>query len=290
MTKEITILSGKGGTGKTTLTAAFAHLLQGRAIFADVDVDAPDLHLIFQPTILTTEELFISKKVTRDESLCTQCDLCTEKCRYQAITATEIFYHKCEGCGLCTKICPENALSLEQVLTAKLFTSTCRFGDFIHSEMMIGEGNSGRIVSAVRKQAAKIAEEKKHQYILIDGSPGIGCPVIASITGINLVVLITEPTLSGIHDIERVLELTDHFKIQTVVIINKYDINLDNTTRIEQYCLENDIPLVGKIPFDIIVPKSINAQKSIFEMPENKLTQIVTDIWSNIEKIVKKES
>ncbi|MFW9923731.1 MAG: ATP-binding protein [Candidatus Thorarchaeota archaeon] len=290
MTTEITILSGKGGTGKTTLSAAFAYLLREKAIFADVDVDAPDLHLIFQPSILDEEKLFISKKVSRDESLCTQCDLCGEKCRFQAITATEIFYHKCEGCRLCTRICPENALSLEQVLTAKLFTSTCRFGDFIHAEMMIGEGNSGRIVSAVRKQAAKIAEEKKHEFLLIDGSPGIGCPVIASITGANLVVLVTEPTLSGIHDIERVLDLTDHFHVPTVVIINKYDINHENTTKIEQYCLENNIPLVGKIPFDIIVPKSINAQKTIFEMPENKISQAVTDIWHNIEKIVKKET
>lgn len=282
MIKEIVILSGKGGTGKTTLTAAFASLIKDKAVYVDVDVDAPDLHLLFKPDILDVEELFISKKVVRDENLCTRCNLCGEVCRYNAITATEFFYHKCEGCGLCVHICPEKALSLEKVLTAELFTSTSRFGDFIHAEMMIGEGNSGRIVSALRKKAIEIAKTKKNDIILIDGSPGIGCPVIASITGATLIVIITEPTLSGMHDVERVLSLANHFHIKCVVCINKYDINLANTTKIEDFCLENKVPIIGKIPFDVVVPKSINAQKSVFEMPANPISNESITIWSKI--------
>lgn len=282
MVKQITILSGKGGTGKTTVTSALAFLARDISIFVDADVDAPDLHLILHPDIIEEEELFISKKAVRDFDLCTQCDLCGEKCRYSAINATEFFYHKCEGCGLCTRICPENALKLESVLSAKLFESACRFGNFVHAEMSIGEGSSGRIVDAVRKKTEKIANEKNLDYIIIDGSPGIGCPVIASITGVDLVLIVVEPTLSGIHDLERVLEIADHFKVTAVVCINKYDLNRDNTTKIEQFCDEEGIEIVGKIPFNDIVPKSIIQGKSVFEMSKNAVAFEIDKIWNKI--------
>ncbi|HUU78138.1 MAG TPA: ATP-binding protein [candidate division Zixibacteria bacterium] len=279
MAKEITIISGKGGTGKTTLTAGLAYLLKKKAIFADADVDAPDLHLILHPTIRNLEDLFISKKAIRNDDLCTQCNLCGEKCRYGAITAFDFNYYKCEGCGLCTHICPENALTMEKVLSAKLFQSSSRFGDFVHVEMSIGEGSSGRIVDAVRKRAKRLAEEQNIDYVIIDGSPGIGCPVIASITGVSLVLIVVEPTLSGIHDLERVLEVTQHFKVPAMVCINKYDLNLQNSSQIENFCKSNKITIAGKIPYNDIVPESIIAGKSVFELPENVVSNAIRNIW-----------
>lgn len=288
MAKQITIVSGKGGTGKTTFTAAVASLTKGKTVFADADVDAPDLHLILKPKIITEEELKISKKAFRNEDLCTRCNLCGEACRYDAIDAYNFHSYKCEGCGLCTRICPEGALTLKQVLSANLFVSDTRFGDLVHVEMVIGEGSSGRIVDAVRKRALKIAEEKELNYVIIDGPPGIGCPLISSITGTDLVIAIIEPTLSGIHDLERVLDLVNHFQIKMGVIINKFDINLDNTRQIEEYCKKRNIPLVGKISFNKIVPKSIIAQKTIFEMSDNPIKKEISETWENIETLITK--
>ncbi|MHA1125389.1 MAG: ATP-binding protein [Candidatus Heimdallarchaeota archaeon] len=286
MTKEITIISGKGGTGKTTFTAALAYLVKNKAVMADADVDAPDLHLILNPTNKIEEKLYISKKVVRDEEKCTKCNLCEEACRFNAINATEINLYKCEGCGLCTHICPEEALTLESVFSADLYQTTSRFGDFVYVKMAIGEGSSGRIVDAVRKKAQKIAKEKTLDYIIVDGSPGIGCPVIASITGVDLAIIVVEPTLSGIHDLERVIGVTKHFKVKPVVCINKWDISEKNTNEIISYCKENNIELVGKIPFNDIVTKSIVQHKTIFDMPKNNVSEEIRKIWSKIEEIV----
>ncbi|NHJ47704.1 MAG: AAA family ATPase [Asgard group archaeon] len=286
MAKQITIISGKGGTGKTTFSAGLAYLANGKAVLADADVDAPDLHLLLNPDKKSEEELKISKKVTRIEDKCTKCGICEDACRYGAITTEAINYFKCEGCGLCTHICPENALELEEIFSAKLFNSNTRFGPFVHVEMAIGEGTSGRIVSAVRKQAQKIADEQSLDYIIVDGSPGIGCPVIASITGVDLTVIIVEPTLSGIHDLERVIGITNHFNVKPTVCINKYDINIENSDEIISYCEENNIQLIGKIPFNDIVPKSIVQNKTIFEVKENVVAEEIRNIWNNIQKIL----
>ncbi|NHJ85403.1 MAG: (4Fe-4S)-binding protein [Asgard group archaeon] len=287
MVKQITIISGKGGTGKTTVTAGLAFLAKGKAVYADADVDAPDLHLILKPTIEKEDELFISQKAIRDEDLCTKCNICGEACRYGAITADDFFYHKCEGCGLCINLCPENVLTLKKVLSAKAYQSKTRYGSFVHAVMEIGEGSSGRVVDEIRKQARDIARKENKEYILVDGSPGIGCPVIASITGVDLVLIVVEPTLSGIHDLERVIGVADHFKTKSMVCINKYDLNKENTAKIEKYCKENDILIGGKIPFDEIVPKSIIEGKSVFEMPENSVSKKLTKIWENIETAIK---
>jgi len=284
MPKQITIISGKGGTGKTTLTSSLAFLASGTAVFADADVDAPDLHLILHPTVIAEDELFISKKVKRDEEKCTKCNLCGEVCEFKAINSSDLNYFKCEGCGLCVHMCPEKALHLESIFSAKIFESKTRFGFFVHAEMAIGEGTSGRIVDQIRQKARKIAEQQNKDYIIIDGSPGIGCPVIASITGVDLACIIVEPTLSGIHDLERIFQVTQHFKVKSVVCINKYDLNKHNSDNIIQFCNENNIKVVGKIPFNEIVPESIIQGKSTFELPENPVSDQITKIWENIRK------
>jgi MinD superfamily P-loop ATPase len=285
MFKQITVISGKGGTGKTTLASSFAFLTRGKAIFADADVDAPDLHLILHPTIISEEKLYISKKVKRNEEKCIKCNKCGEICEFKAITANELIYFKCEGCGLCVHICPEKALSMEPILSATIFESQTRFGPFVHAEMTIGEGTSGRIVDQIRQKARKIAEQKKLDYVIVDGSPGIGCPVIASITGVDLACIIVEPTLSGIHDLERIFGVAQHFKVESVVCINKFDINTTNTNNIVKFCKKNNIVVVGIIPFNDIVPKSIIQGKSTFELEENTVSKEIAKIWENIKAI-----
>lgn len=287
MPKQITIISGKGGTGKTIFTAGLAYLTQGKAVLADADVDAPDLHLILKPEIQSKEKLMISKKVKRDEEKCTRCGLCEASCRYQAITSNTIYYFKCEGCGLCTHICPEEALKLEQVFSANLYQSDTRFGPFVHVDMAIGEGSSGMIVTEVRKRAQSIGKEQALDYVIVDGSPGIGCPVIASITGIDLAVILIEPTLSGLHDLERVIGISEHFKVKPVVCINKYDLNLKITNDIISYCKELNVEVVGKMSFDEIVPQSIVDSKSVFEVKANKVADEIKNIWENIQGILK---
>jgi MinD superfamily P-loop ATPase len=286
MPKQITIISGKGGTGKTTISAGLAYLANSTAVLADADVDAPDLHLILKPEIKSKEELRISKKVVRFEDKCTKCGMCEEACRYNAITIDQIHYFKCEGCGLCTYICPEKALSLEQVLSATLFQSKTRFGPFVHVNMTIGEGTSGRIVTAVRKQAQTIADEQSFEYIIVDGSPGIGCPVIASITGVDLALVIVEPTISGMHDLERVLEIAEHFKVKVAVCINKFDLNAKNTNKIVSFCNKSDVKVIGEIPFSKTVPESINLGKSIFEVKKNAVANEIENIWIKTKEIL----
>jgi MinD superfamily P-loop ATPase len=287
MAKQLTIISGKGGTGKTTVACALSYLAKGQAIIADVDVDAPDMHLLLKPEKLTSEDLFISKKAVRNEDKCTKCNICGEVCNYGAITADIFDYYKCEGCGLCVRKCPEQALELQEIKSATVFESKTRFGQFIHAEMVIGEGNSGRIVDAVRSKANKLAaKDSAIKCIIIDGSPGIGCPVIASITNVDLVLIVVEPTLSGIHDLERVLGITEHFKVTPLVCINKCDLNTENSDKIVQYCQENNVELVGKIPFNEIVPKSIVQLKTIFELPESNVSEEIRKIWVKIKNIL----
>ncbi len=282
MVKQITIISGKGGTGKTTVAAGIAYLAKGSAVMADADVDAPDLHLILHPEIISTTDLNISKKVVRNEDLCKKCNLCGEHCQFDAITADTYDRYRCEGCGLCIRVCPEKALTLEAFLSARILISNTRFGSFVHANMEIGEGSSGRIVDTVRKEARKIAEEKNLTYVIVDGSPGIGCPVIASITGVDLALIVVEPTLSGIHDLKRILDVTIHFNVKALVCINKSDLNERITQEIEKFCKENGIVLAGKIPYDTIVPQSIIARKSILEMPKNCVAEELKEIWKII--------
>jgi MinD superfamily P-loop ATPase len=284
--KELVIISGKGGTGKTTIAAAFATLAENKVV-ADCDVDAADLHIIMTPEVQEQGD-FIGGKVPRiNKELCTQCGLCRDLCRFDAITE-EYLINKvnCEGCGVCFNFCPEKAIDFNQVVSGKWFISNTRFGPLIHAKLGIAEENSGKLVSLVRQKAKIKAEEEKHELIIIDGAPGIGCPVISCITGTDLILIVTEPTLSGIHDLKRTVELANHFGISSIVCINKFDLNTDMTKSIERYCYENKIKVMGKIPFDEQVVRALIQKKSISEHSSGIAAKAVKEMWQDISQVL----
>jgi len=280
--KQLAIVSGKGGTGKTTIAAAFASLAKNK-VMVDCDVDAADLYLLLRPKVLTQEKYFGGRSPRVDLDKCTQCGLCTEVCRFNAIDNGVVDYVSCEGCGFCSHICPEDAITMEEAFSGDWFVSDTPYGPFVHARLGIGEENSGKLVTVVRKQAMEIAKEKHLGSILIDGPPGIGCPVTASLTGVNLILAITEPTLSGIHDLERILQLAEHFKIPSAVCINKFDINLENTDRIAAYCEKNGSKLIGKIPYEPKVVEALVNRKTVMEYPCNGVEGIIHRMWEELE-------
>ena len=284
MANEIAVISGKGGTGKTTICAALGIIADG-VVMADCDVDAPDLHILLHPSVKATTEFVGSKVAVIDENLCTDCGICEEACRFDAITGSKVDPISCEGCGVCEYVCPENAIQMVDRQSGNLYDSDTRFGRMAHAQLLPGEGNSGRLVTEVRKLGTKIATENGISIVLIDGSPGIGCPVIATVTGIKLGIIVTEPTLSGIHDMQRVLELLKRFKITATMIINKFDLNLENTAEIERYCKANDVELLGKIKFDPIMTESMVAVQTLPEFaPNHEITQLLRKIWGRVKE------
>jgi MinD superfamily P-loop ATPase len=283
--KQLAIVSGKGGTGKTTIAAAFAALARDK-VMVDCDVDAADLHLLLQPKTVSQEKYFGGRSPHVDPDKCTQCGLCTEVCRFRAIDNGVVDPVSCEGCGFCSHICPEDAITMEEAFSGDWFISETPYGPFIHARLGIGEENSGKLVTAVRKQATKIATERNLNLILIDGPPGIGCPVTASIAGVSSVLAITEPTLSGIHDLERILKLSDHFKIPSMVCINKFDINLENSGQIVSYCEKNNSKIVGRIPYESKVVEALVNRKSVMNYPCNEVQGIVQRMWDQVEAVL----
>ena len=279
--KQLTIVSGKGGTGKTTVTAAFSTLSDSHVI-ADCDVDAADLHLILDPATTKREQFFGGKTAQLDSAKCNQCDACVQACRFHAIEDYTIDPVSCEGCGVCVLACPEGAITMEQHMAGHWFISDSRCGPMVHASLGIGEDNSGKLVSIVRQQARLIAERDNKKCIIVDGPPGIGCPVIAAITGVDLVLAVTEPTLSGIHDLERVVSVADHFKVPVTVAINKYDINVDNSNKIEQYCSKNNLTVAGKIPYDQCVTKAMVNRKSVIEDNCGEVAREIEHILTNV--------
>jgi len=280
--KEIVIISGKGGTGKTVLTAGFATLAK-RKVMADCDVDAADLHLILTPQIRKKEDFYGGRVPVMDESKCDECGACQEVCRFDAIHSFQIDLIACDGCGVCAAACPNDAIQMEENLCGEWFISDTRYGPMTHARLGIAEENSGKLVTAVRQQAKSIAQERDLDFIIVDGPPGIGCPVIASITGVDLVLVVTEPTISGIHDLERVLGVARHFGIPGVVCINKYDINLENSGRIREYCEELGVEVVGEIPYDPRVTKAMVNAKSVIEYPCGAVTTEVEKMWEGVK-------
>jgi len=284
--KQLAIVSGKGGTGKTTIAAAFAALAKDK-VMVDCDVDAADLHILLQPKILTQEKYFGGRFPHVDLEKCTQCGLCTDICRFHAIDKGVVDPVSCEGCGFCSHICPEEAIKMGEAFSGDWFVSETPYGPFIHARLGIGEENSGKLVTVVRKKAMEVAQERGLELILIDGPPGIGCPVTASLTGVNLVLAITEPTLSGIHDLERILKLSDHFKIPSMVCVNKFDINLGNTAQIASHCKKNGSRLIGEIPYEPRVVEALVQRKTVMDYPCNEVQGILLKMWQGIEMTLK---
>ncbi len=279
--KQLTIISGKGGTGKTTFTAAFAQLTE-KKVMADCDVDAADLHLILKPDILKTTPFYGGRNPVVDLEACTKCGVCTELCRFGAIQDGMVDLFACDHCALCAHACPEHAIEMVEAHSGDWFVSETRFGPLVHARLGIAEENSGKLVTVVRKEAMNLAKEENREWIIIDGPPGIGCPVTASLAGVDKVLIVTEPTLSGIHDMERVLGLCTHFKIPAQVCVNKYDIHPANTRQIEAYCLEKGIEVVGKIPFHREVIEAMVAGQTVVEAGVPDVADALRNVWERV--------
>jgi len=288
--KELVIISGKGGTGKTSVVACFAALAD-KPVLADCDVDAADLHLVLKPDVKEQGDFRSSKLATIDPDECTGCGRCFELCRYDAIVRDGDVYRvdpiACEGCGVCSWNCPAEAIAFETQLNGQWFVSETRHGPMAHAKLGIAEENSGKLVTLVRNHAKRRAEEIGSDLIIIDGSPGIGCPVIASIAGTSLALVVTEPTLSGIHDMSRVAELTRYFGIQTVVCVNKFDLNEDMANRIESEAAAVGAKVVGRIRYDRAVTEAQIKEISVVEYTDSPVAQDVRALWRNVAEELK---
>ena len=282
--KQIVVISGKGGTGKTVITGAFAALAKNK-VMADCDVDAADLHLLLDPQIKERHVFKGGVTAIVNKELCTSCGKCREICRFDAIREDFVVDPiSCEGCAFCSFICPAGAIEMKENTSGEWFVSDTRFGPMVHAKLGIAEENSGKLVAQVRQKAKQIAEQQNLDWVIVDGAPGIGCPVIASITGIDCALVITEPTLSGLHDAERVIGVTKHFGVLTKLVINKYDLNLEMTEKIEQYCRKNNISLIGKIGFNKSVVMAMVEGKTIMEYSDNAIKDVINKIWDNLQK------
>jgi len=281
--KELTIISGKGGSGKTSLTASFAALAR-RRLLVDADVDAADLYLVLTPKDTREVEFKGGYKAVIDLSLCNRCGICRERCQFDAISSDFVIDPlKCEGCGVCHYFCPLGAVVFQQQTCGKWFVSDTDYGPMVHARLGIAEENSGMLVSLLRREAKALAEQQELETILIDGPPGIGCPVISSITGADAVLIITEPTLSGIHDMERVHQLATFLRVPSLVCVNKFDINPDMSQRIVSYAEKHGLEYVGAIPYDRDVTAAMVAQQPLVVYSRGQAAQAVTEVWERVE-------
>ena len=289
--REITIISGKGGTGKTSITAAIATIAQN-TVLCDNDVDAADLHLILKPEIKTKRVFPGAWTEKIDSEKCTQCGLCAESCRYNAISVDKNGMHhinefKCEGCRLCERICPEKAIIPEQSLNNHWYVSDTRAGRMIHASMKPGEENSGKLVSHIRKEAREIANDLNADYLLNDGPPGIGCAAIASVAGTNLIVLVIEPSLSGRQYAMRLIELINSFRIPALAIINKSDMNLAIKEKLLKELKQREIRVIAEIPFDTVFVESMVHGQSITEYrPESEISKQIAEAWEQCKQFL----
>jgi len=281
--KEIVVLSGKGGTGKTSIVASFAALAQSK-VLADCDVDAADLHILLQPVVKEEKEFWSGQVAFIDEEKCTECGLCQELCHFGAIKDFEVAPFSCEGCGFCYQVCPVDAIAMKDSMAGHSFISETKYGYLCHARLGIAEENSGKLVALVRQNAKLIAERENLNYIITDGPPGIGCPVISSLSGASLALLVTEPTLSGIHDLERVIGVCHHFGVPVLVCVNKYDINQENTSEIESYCLNQGIEVASKIPFDNVVTKALIKRLPVVEYGGGRVSRGIEKLWQVIAR------
>ncbi len=282
--REVVIISGKGGAGKTSLTAAFAVLAENK-VLADCDVDAADLHILTDPKVKNREDFIGGVKAVIDSEKCVQCGQCIDVCRFESISPDfNVSPFTCEGCGVCSHICPEQAIELVEPVNGRWFISSTRFGPMVHAELNPGEENSGKLVALVRNQARVLAEQAGHDLILVDGAPGIGCPVISSITGADCVIIVTEPSLSGVHDMERVLKLAKGFNLPISIVVNKADINSELTAKIETFAKEVDASFLGKIPYDPDVTRAMVQRRSVVEVYDGPASAAIREIWNNFNE------
>jgi MinD superfamily P-loop ATPase len=283
---EIAIISGKGGTGKSSISAAFATLNE-KVVIADCDVDASNLYLLFNP-LQEEQEIYVSgHKAVIDYSQCTNCQVCNDYCRFDAIITIDgkvtISDISCDGCFLCSRICPENAISMVPNNKSRLYSGNFRNGKIVYGRLAPGEENSGRLVNIFREKAKYVLEEDEFEHIILDGPPGIGCPVISTITGVDKVIIVTEPTISGLSDMKRAIEIVNKFNIKPSVIINKCDLNSSMTTEIRNWCSKNSIYIAGILPFDSEVVEAMVQGKSITEYNvNNNISKKIREIWNNI--------
>jgi len=295
--KELIIISGKGGTGKTSITASFA-ALANKAVMADCDVDAADLYLVLEPDVKQTTDFSGGKRAEIDQEKCSQCGKCLEVCRFDAVKhlwdVDEIVDHtyqidpiSCEGCKVCVEFCPENAINFDPCVNGQWFISGTRLGTMVHARLGIAEENSGKLVTLVRNEARKIANKEHASLLIVDGSPGIGCPVIASITGADMVLIVTEPTLSGKHDLERVAQLSANFKIPTYICINKADINPELSDEIEKEAKSRGLKVAGRISYSDAFTKAQIMKRSIVEYDNSPVTEEIKALWRNVTNALK---
>ena len=283
--KEIVVLSGKGGTGKTSIVASFASLAQSK-VLADCDVDAADLHLLLKPQVKEEKEFWSGQVALIDKDKCTECGLCQEVCRFDAIRDFKVDPISCEGCSFCYHVCPVDAIAMKDTMSGYSFISETKYGYLCHARLGIGQENSGKLVALVRQNAKLIAERENLDYIITDGPPGIGCPVISSLSGANLALLVTEPTLSGIHDLDRVIGVCRHFGVPALVCINKYDINQKNSDEIERYCFSQGVEVASKIPFDNVVTEALIERLPVVEYDGAKVSQAIEKLWQSITRVL----
>jgi len=290
--KELVVISGKGGTGKTSITAAFAALAQD-AVLADCDVDAADLHIVLSPSVKQTSDFSGGRQAAIDPDKCIGCGRCAAICRFEAIhldgpgngviqKTYAVDPVACEGCKVCVEFCPVKAIAFNEAVNGQWFLSDTRFGPMVHAKLGIAEENSGKLVTLIRRKAKEIAEERKLDLVIVDGSPGIGCPVIASITGADLVLVVTEPTLSGRHDLGRVTDLAANFGIKTLLCINKADINPQMTAQISEEARRRGITVVGEIPYDDAFTKAQIMKATVPEYTGGEITERIKALWRQL--------
>jgi MinD superfamily P-loop ATPase len=300
--KQLVILSGKGGTGKTSLAAAFAHLacdgpMSLRAVLADADVDAANLELVLQPCSLEQHEFMGGSKAVIDPAKCEGCDICTQVCRFDAVISPRPNWERgaqggesyhvdsiaCDGCAACVYPCPAQAIHMEPQLAGHWFRSESRYGPLFHAALRPAHENSGKLVTLVKQQARLLGLDEGYQVVIVDGPPGIGCPVISAASGADLAVIVAEPTAAGIHDMRRALETTAHFRVESLVCINKADIYPAGAEQIDAYCREHGVEMVGRIPFDATVTEAmVHGEPVTAYRPAAPASQAMRDIWQRV--------
>ena len=281
--KELLVISGKGGTGKTVITGGFAALARNK-VMADCDVDAADLHLILQHTVKESHLYKSGMKPIIDEGKCSGCGICRDVCRFDAVSEEIVISHtECEGCGFCSFACPDGAITMVENVSGEWYISDTPFGPLVHARLKPAEENSGKLVTLVKKKARETAEKNGSDLILIDGSPGIGCPVIASLSGVSLAVIVTEPTVSGLHDAMRVIETANHFNAPVLAVINKYDLNEEMAREMEKHFTAHGVRTAGRIAFDESVVRAMVRGETIADCADGTTKQTVRKIWRRLE-------